>query len=282
MPSGKSSKAVRNARSVVTATKPRPWGTVAAVLAVLLFAGGIFGYAFLRYDERRTFTPTAENQDPSTQIDGVVTEEYGPGNRGHINPPQRVAYDHFPPFGGPHDSTWAACDGVVYTQAVRNENMVHALEHGTVWITYNPAEVTGPALDALRERVDGQPYLMLSPYPGLDSPISLQSWGHQLKVNDAADERIDQFIQALRLNEYTYPEPGASCDVVPGGFDPTNPPPFVAEPPGPDAIPLDYSTGSGSGPMNGAAPASVPAEPVPAEPVPAGGQPAPAAPPAGG
>ncbi|MGH3914641.1 MAG: DUF3105 domain-containing protein [Pseudonocardiaceae bacterium] len=262
MPSGKSSKAVRNARSVVTATKPKPWGTVAAVLAVLIFAGLIFGYLYIRYEDRVAFIPTAENQDPSTQIDGVLKVEYGSNNRGHVEFPQRVAYDQFPPFGGPHDAAWATCDGEVYAQAVRNENMVHSLEHGAVWIAYNPAQVTGSALQSLQDRVAGQEYLLLSPYPGLDSPISLQSWGHQLKVSDAEDERIDQFIRALRLNQYTYPEVGSSCDVLPGRFDPTSPPPFVAEPPGPDAQPMDSS--------NATADPGGAAEPVPAPPSPGG------------
>jgi hypothetical protein len=100
---------------------------------------------------------------------------------------------------------------------------------------------------------------MLSPYPGLDQPISLQSWGHQLKLSDANDPRIDQFIAALRTNPNTYPEVGASCDALgPGQFDPSNPPPFDPTPPGPDAKPMDYkgTTGaqpdqSGGGPTSG-------------------------------
>jgi hypothetical protein len=102
--------------------------------------------------------------------------------------------------------------------------------------------------------VQGQNHLMLSPYPGLDSPISLQSWGHQLKLTDPADKRVDQFIQSLRLNQYTYPEIGASCDVLTGVFDPAKPPPFVAEPPGPDAIPLNFAGGLDLEPGDGAAP----------------------------
>jgi hypothetical protein len=251
MPSGKSSKTVRNARSVVTATKPRPWGTVAAVLAVLVFAIGIFGYVFTRYEDRRAFIPTASHKDPSTQIEGIVIQNYDA--RGHIGPDKRVAYDHYPPFGGPHDATWAACNGVVYTTPVRNENMVHALEHGTVWIAYNPDKITGSALQSLRDRVQGASYLMLSPYPGLSSPISLQSWGHQLKLANPTDKRIDQFIQSLRSNEYTYPEVGASCDELPSLFDPAKPPPFIATPPGPDAVPLTFSAGRGEAPDGGAA-----------------------------
>ncbi|WP_414637893.1 DUF3105 domain-containing protein [Actinophytocola sp.] len=157
----------------------------------------------------------------------------------HADPGQRVAYDKAPPFGGAHDQVWAACGGTVYAKPVRNEQMVHALEHGTVWIAYDPGSVRGAGLAALTRRVDGQPYLMLSPYPGLDQPISLQSWGHQLKLDDADDARIDQFIQALRANAYTTPEPGARCDAEGTGIDPADPPPFEPGPPGPGAMPVD-------------------------------------------
>ena len=63
----------------------------------------------------------------------------------------------------------------------------------------------------LYAKVEGQNYTMMSPYPGLDQPVSLQSWGHQLKLSDPDDPRIDQFISSLRQNQYTYPEVGARC-----------------------------------------------------------------------
>ena len=85
---------------------------------------------------------------------------------------------------------WADCTGVVYPRPVRNENMVHSLEHGAVWIAYAPGRVDDAGLRRLAARVDGKPYTMMSPYPGLDRPISLQSWGHQLKVDSADDPRI--------------------------------------------------------------------------------------------
>ncbi len=153
---------------------------------------------------------------------------------------QRVAYDHAPPFGGPHDGVWATCTGVVYEDPIRSENAVHSLEHGAVWVTYDPEQVSGDSLATLEDKVDGVPYMMLSPYPGLETPISLQSWGRQLQLDDAQDERIDQFVAALRLNPNTYPEVGASCSTIPGsGFDPDNPPPFDPSEPGPDAVPMD-------------------------------------------
>jgi hypothetical protein len=126
---------------------------------------------------------------------------------------------------------WAACDGVVYPNAVRQENMVHDLEHGAVWIAYDPARITGGQVDALAALVTGKPYMVMSPYPGMPSPISLQAWGHQLAVDAPTDPRIDQFIAALRQNPNTFPEPGASCGEVGAPyFEVSNPPPFVPTP----------------------------------------------------
>ena len=94
---------------------------------------------------------------------------------------------------------------------------------------------------------------MMSPYPGLDSPISLQSWGHQLKLDSPDDARIDQFITALKENpNKVYPEIGGSCQAYPGAFDTQNPPPFDASPPPADAIPMSgEGTQQAQGEMGG-------------------------------
>ncbi|MGX7824664.1 DUF3105 domain-containing protein [Actinokineospora sp. 24-640] len=231
--------ALKAARASVVSKKGPPWGLIAAISAVVLVAAGVFGYAYMEISSVKEFTVSEENKDPSENIDGVVRETYE-GSQ-HVNLDQRVAYDKSPPFGGPHDGVWADCTGIVYPVAVRTESLVHSLEHGAVWIAYNPDTVQGPALDTLKEKVEGQPYMVMSPYPGLDRPISLQSWGHQLKVDDANDERIDQFIRSLRTNRFQNPEPGGRCDTNGLSFDAANPPPFVAEAPGPDAIKMDGS-----------------------------------------
>ncbi|MFC4004880.1 DUF3105 domain-containing protein [Prauserella oleivorans] len=241
--------AVKAARGSVVAQKQTPWGTIIAVIAILLLAVGVFGYYYVASSDNRaqkereeaaaSFAPSAQNPDPSKNIPGVVTAQYRAG--AHVLPTERVAYDKTPPFGGPHDGFWAACTGTVYPNAVRTENMVHSLEHGAIWIAYDPKRVQGEDLDKLKVRVQNKPFMMLSPYPGLDKPVSLQSWGHQLKVDSVEDQRIDQFIAALKRNPNTYPEVGASCDALgPGQFDPDNPPPFDPSEPGPDAKPMDY------------------------------------------
>ena len=246
---GKKNNAVNAARGSVVANKGKPWGTIIAVVVVLVLAVGVFGYAYQRISAQNAaqavlaqWQPSDTNKDPSTKIPGIVIKDYKSGQ--HVQPNQRVAYDQSPPFGGPHDGFWADCDGIVYPNAVRSENMVHALEHGTVWIAYNPDKIKGADLDALKLKVTGKQFTMLSPYPGLDKAVSLQSWGHQLKVDSAGDPRIDEFISALRTNQYEYPEVGATCDALGAGqFDPNNPPPFDPSKPGPDAVPM---TGTGA------------------------------------
>ncbi|MEU5260076.1 DUF3105 domain-containing protein [Amycolatopsis sp. NPDC021455] len=247
---------MKAARGSVVTKKGTPWGTIIAVVAIVALAASVIIYYMVQSAPKReqadreaaaaSFAPTASDPDPSKRIPGVVTATYT--GSVHVLPTERVAYDKTPPFGGPHDGYWAACTGIVYPNAVRTENMVHALEHGAVWIAYNPQQVTGDALNQLSVRAKGKPYTMMSPYPGLDKPISLQSWGHQLKLDDVNDPRIDEFIAALRTNPNgVYPEVGASCDALgPGQFDPDNPPPFDPSKPGPDAKPMDYKGSAGA------------------------------------
>lgn len=275
-------KASRGARRSGAPGQKReaPWFLIGAAVVlvglVLLLALNLLP----KYQERAAleeWTPTSDNPDPSTAIPDVQIIEYPAAM--HVTSTQRVAYDQAPPFGGPHDATWATCTGVVYPEAIRTENAVHSLEHGAIWITYNPDTVPADQVAALAARVEGQQYMLMSPYPNLDPPISLQSWGHRLQVDSADDERIGQFISALRLNSNVYPEVGASCSSFPGsGFDPDNPPLFDPNPPGPDAVTMDgagsTTDGSELGAPNGGAPAGPMTEPAPA------GEPGPATEPA--
>lgn len=241
MASSKKKKKSGGTRSPVAQQRSVPWVMVGAVTIVLLLAAGVFGYVYIQYVDRQdilAFTPSQENPDPSKDIPGVEIVQYEA--QMHVAPDQRVAYDKTPPFGGPHDGIWADCTGQVYDTPVRNENLVHSLEHGAVWIAYNPDKIQGADREALAQRVEGEPYTMMSPYPGMDSPISLQSWGHRLQVDNADDQRIDQFITALRQNNNgVYPEIGGACQAYPGAFDPANPPPLETSPPPPDAVTMD-------------------------------------------
>ncbi len=250
MASGKTAKKQRRSVPVMTQREGLPWLTIAAVGVVVALIAVIFVvvYGTKRDNDRikeilTAYQPTDANHDPSTTIDGIYVGNADTYKVGlHVSAPQRVAYDRYPPVGGPHDAEWAACNGVVYSTAVRTENMVHTLEHGAIWITYNPDTVGNDNLDTLQTLVQGKSYITLSPYPGLDSKISLQAWAHQLKVDSASDDRIREFITALQRNPYLTPEVNGTCSQP--DFSTDDPPAFVAEAPGADAVQLDGSGGT--------------------------------------
>ncbi|WP_203580333.1 DUF3105 domain-containing protein [Microbacterium hibisci] len=118
-----------------------------------------------------------------------------------------VDYPQTPPAGGDHNAAWLNCG--VYTEPVPNENAVHSLEHGAVWITYDPAQVTDEDIAALEDELPST-YTLLTPYPDMDTPIAVSAWNAQLKVDSADDQRIAEFIQAY-WNSTNAPEPGAAC-----------------------------------------------------------------------
>ncbi|MFE3119212.1 DUF3105 domain-containing protein [Streptomyces niveus] len=141
----------------------------------------------------------------STPIKGEKT--WDELSRNHV--PQTVSYPMTPAAGGDHAQAWMNCDGDVYAKEVPQENAVHALEHGAVWVTYN---TKAPAADikTLEETVSKTPYSLLSPHPKQKSPITVTAWGRQLELNTASDPRLTTFLTKYVQGPQT-PEPGAAC-----------------------------------------------------------------------
>ncbi|NED68182.1 DUF3105 domain-containing protein, partial [Streptomyces sp. SID10244] len=137
------------------------WFVVGAIVLVIALIAGLLGYLLPKFlDDREAnglkpqtvtgFVPSAQDPDPSTRIPGVTKIYYRAAQ--HVRADQRVAYDQSPPFGGPHDEVWATCTGIVYPNPLRSENAVHALEHGAVWITYNPDTISAADRDTLEKK----------------------------------------------------------------------------------------------------------------------------------
>jgi hypothetical protein len=210
-PAGTSGKPVATKGRPAGRTRPvtqvvapsRPWGLIAAAVVVLLFAVAVIGYAVSQVNKANADKITAPGQ-----IAGLKTFTYPTGAK-HLSTP--VTYKESPPVGGDHDPVWADCTGTVYPVDIRHENAVHSMEHGAVWITYNPDTVSKADVATLASLVSGVSHRLMSPYKGLDAPISLQSWDHQLKVTSVTDKRIKQFADFFTENQAYYPEIGASC-----------------------------------------------------------------------
>jgi Protein of unknown function (DUF3105) len=169
-----------------------------------LIAAGIIGWGgWAVYQNGRSW------EDKANAIDGIVDyRKTDPDMLARNHKAGQLQYKVTPPVGGDHNPTWQRCMGDVYDAQIPSENAVHSLEHGAVWITYRP-DLPKNEVDQLASKVRGKDFLLMSPFPGLDKPISLQAWGYQLKVDNASDGRIDDFISALRQNATL--EPGAVC-----------------------------------------------------------------------
>ena len=82
------------------------------------------------------------------------------------------------------------------------------MEHGAVWITYQP-DLPESDREVLAKLAEGQRFLLISPYPGLEDPVVASAWGVQLRLDDVHDPRLQAFIDRYAGNG---PERGANCD----------------------------------------------------------------------
>jgi hypothetical protein len=207
--------AKRKASTSIVDRPQRQWGLIVTTVVIVLFAFSVIGYAVIQgRDDSNKATSVASVAPATATVEDIAKIEGITSNTTFTRNHSTAIVDYgtnSPPFGGDHSPYWAQCTGIVYPNPIANENAVHPLEHGAIWITYKPG-IAQTDIDILAKKVKGINYMEMSPYPGLKTNVSLQAWGYQLFVDSASDPRIDQFITALRLNKNTTPEFGASCD----------------------------------------------------------------------
>jgi hypothetical protein len=139
----------------------------------------------------------------SVDIPGVVVERAPSRNhrQGHIDYPGK-----HPPTGGAHNPVPLTCG--FYDQQPPDENAVHSLEHGAVWIAFDPS--TSAADVTVVKAFATQDHVIVSPYAGMSAPITVVAWEHRLELQSVSDPRLKQFVDAFR-NGRTAPEQGAAC-----------------------------------------------------------------------
>lgn len=131
-----------------------------------------------------------------------------------------VKYAQTPPVGGDHDPTWLNCG--IYTKPVRTENAVHDLEHGAVWVTYDPKlSKADIAILATTVRqygfIAGQAWADLTPFTGLSNgDIYASAWGYQYKAKSASDPNLTKFLKRFAHGSQA-PESGLGKVCASGG-----------------------------------------------------------------
>lgn len=177
-------------------------GIIGAIVALVLVAGTVTtvivvnatGGASPQVDEALTSGDYEERLQLYPGLEATHTES-------------RVTYDQTPPVGGPHNPAWLNCG--VYDEKQQNENAVHALEHGAVWITYDPASTSAADIAAL-VAVAPDTYSIVSPYPGIGDAFAISAWGAQLRFTDPEDPAVTDFLTQFWRSADS-PEPNAPC-----------------------------------------------------------------------
>jgi hypothetical protein len=123
----------------------------------------------------------------------------------HIEGP--IEYDQHPPIGGNHNPVWQNCG--VYREPIADENAVHSLEHGAVWITYLP-DLDADQVATLEGLAANQTHVLVSPYPDQSRPVIATAWGAQKGFDGADDPGLAGFVSRFQEGPQT-PEPGAPC-----------------------------------------------------------------------
>lgn len=233
--------------STAPVRKPFPVGFAVGVVVLVLFLGGILAYAVKNTGSG--FKTAADKLDAT--FSGLQVTKNLSFN--HVS--TRVAYPDEKteaPDGGNHNAIWQAPG--VYTAAIVPEHAVHSLEHGAVWITYNPS-LPAAQVATLAALVDGNDHRLMSPYPGQTSPIALQAWGRRLDVKSASDPQVAKFVDGYTNGPQTREVGG----VLTGGVDQPGTVPFVQGADG-KFVP---GTATGSVPAEGSVPSGEPGSAAP-------------------
>ena len=177
-------------------------GIIGAIVALVLVVGTVTTVIIINATPQQT---------PEAQLSGDYADrvQLYPGLEA-THTDSRVTYDVIPPVGGPHNATWLQCG--IYDEEQQNENAVHDLEHGAVWLTYDPAFATDEQIEALRElaRERGS-YMLVSPYEGIGEAMAASAWGAQLRFDDVDDPVLAEFIENYWRSPDS-PEPNATCN----------------------------------------------------------------------
>jgi hypothetical protein len=169
-------------------------------------AGGLFQGD----DDQSTDDPTADDpaaDDPTPVVPRGEVQSYEVEDKNHVD--TRVDYEQTPPVGGNHAQVWQNCG--FYEDPIVAEAGVHSLEHGAVWITFQPDLPADQV--AVIESLAEQPYTLASPWGGddLPAPVVLSAWGKQVQLDNINDPVALQFLAEYR-ESLDAPEPGAPCD----------------------------------------------------------------------
>ncbi|HEX9721828.1 MAG TPA: DUF3105 domain-containing protein [Candidatus Paceibacterota bacterium] len=148
-----------------------------------------------------------DNPDSVSEQGTPIGQEIPVLGREHVPEGTKVTdYNSNPPTSGKHwpsPAEWGA-----YSSPLPDEQLVHNLEHGGIWISYK--EVGDATKEKLNAFAATYPQaVIVTPRAENDSAIVAASWGRALKFEAYNEQLIEDFI---RSNVNRSPEPLASLE----------------------------------------------------------------------
>lgn len=125
---------------------------------------------------------------------------------GYSNPPTYGNHHGFDPQGTDVNPGITPRPTGVYSTEQPDEDIIHNLEHGHVWISYNPSLISSGDLAALEQLVldgtsnanGGGVGVILTPRAANDNMIALASWAHLQTLDSYDPVAIRDFVETNR------------------------------------------------------------------------------------
>lgn len=169
------------------------------ITAVSIAVGviGIGGFLFYKDAQVTKYSVNEDNKNIS-QL-GDTFENLGSE---HIKDgAEHKPYNSNPPTSGPH--YFQPAEWGVYPNQLKDEQLVHNLEHGGIWISYKDIDPeTKAKLETIGKANPGS--VIVTPRPENDAKVVIASWTRLQKLDSFDETKILAFIKA---NKNKSPEP---------------------------------------------------------------------------
>ncbi len=150
------------------------------IVGLAVLSGGVYG--LVEYSRKLS------SRKPGVAILELAQDHIPVGSK-------RPDYNSNPPTSGPHypnPANWG-----IYDKPLPDEQLVHNLEHGGVWISYrDPGDQE--LIGKLKELAGKYSLkVIMTPRPENDSAIAVAAWGRLLKLDTFDKAKIQEFIDAF-------------------------------------------------------------------------------------
>lgn len=163
---------------------------------LMIAAGVIIGALVLVVIVRNTI---AEQNPPGDLAIPDTSIRYPSQGQDHIAVGQiHPAYNSNPPTSGWHylePARWG-----VYSEQLPDEQLIHNLEHGGIWLSYQDPSNQAIINDLLDIASRYPSHIIVEPRPENDSPVAIAAWGQLLTMDRVDKDIIYAFIRRYRKN----------------------------------------------------------------------------------